>query len=167
MCQSVYLPRTSDCQSYIYVTWYKLYRRHLQRQKCDVGIYLYRLMVRRYNGFYRLTISWCIGVVVQCKLECDHLNFPLSYHACVCTQFFFQSFSNQCVSVCGNDLAINLHIKCKLDYSMCVSILDSEPQIIVIKLRMLPGSIASHVVPPFSPSLPESLTHKHLFILDK
>ena len=49
---------------YIYVSWQKLYRCHLQRQIGAVGIHLYRLMVCRYNGFYRRTISWCIGAVV-------------------------------------------------------------------------------------------------------
>ena len=47
---------------YIYVRWQKLYRRHLQRQIGAVGIHLYRLMVCRYNGFYRLTLSRCIGL---------------------------------------------------------------------------------------------------------
>jgi len=49
---------------YIYVSRQKLYRRHLQRQIGVVGIHLYRLMVCRYNGFYRLTLSRCIGAVV-------------------------------------------------------------------------------------------------------
>ena len=49
---------------YIYVSRYKLYRRHLQRQICGVGIHLYQLIVRRYNGFYRQIINWCIGAVV-------------------------------------------------------------------------------------------------------
>ena len=47
-----------------YVSRYKLYRRHLQRHISGVGIHLYQLMVCRYNGFCRLTISWCIGAVV-------------------------------------------------------------------------------------------------------
>jgi len=49
---------------YIYVCRYKLYRRHLQRHICGVGIHLYQLIVCRYNGFYRQIVRRCIGAVV-------------------------------------------------------------------------------------------------------
>ena len=59
----IFLWRQTVCQ-YIYVSQYRLYRRHLQRQIYGVSIHLYRLMVRRYNSFCRLTISRCIRAVV-------------------------------------------------------------------------------------------------------